>query len=62
VNFEDAKEFLKHVVDESDNFNDVLWAILFSSFLDNPDAVKKCIELCNSQPSNYDTFQNYTTS
>lgn len=52
MNFKDAKEFLKHVVYESDNFNDVLWTVLFLSFLDNPDVVKKCIELCNSQSNN----------
>ena len=52
MNFEEAKEFLKQVVDESDNFNDVLWTALFLSFLDNPDVVKKFIELCNSQQNN----------
>ena len=50
MDFEGTKELIKQVIDETDNYGDILWVILFLSLLDRPGFESRFIELLESNP------------
>lgn len=58
MEFEGAKELIKQIIDETDNYSDVLYVILFLSLLDYPMFESRFIKLLESNPELKERIKN----